>query len=460
MTIQDIEQNHNFNVSPLDEKTIIKVVGVGGGGNNAINHMYEQGIKGVSFVVCNTDRQALNYSPVPMKLLIGPTTTKGGGAGNVPELARAAAEESAEDIKALFDDDTRMVFVTAGMGGGTGTGAAPVVAKIARELGLLTIGIVTIPFLFEGNKKILKALDGAAEMGKYVDALLVINNDRLTEIYPDLNFLNAFGKADDTLATAARSISEIITSVGRINLDFNDVNTTLRNGGAAIISSGYGEGKNRVTKAIEDALNSPLLKNRDIFGSKKLLFNIYFNPDAEDEFLMQEAQELTEFMNKIDTGVDVIWGVSLDKSLGNKVKITILAAGFAANISDTVISPADTKKAPAPIAAEAPVEQDATTRLGREYGQDKIDEMIKKKNRQRQIILKPSQMDDDEIVEAFEKTPAYNRDRKVADEVKSAAEKPAEKAPEKPVEKPADNNTPTAGHDIDTKHNVIDFSAE
>lgn len=462
MTIEDIEQNHNFNVSPLDEKTIIKVVGVGGGGNNAINHMYEQGIKGVSFVVCNTDRQALNYSPVPTRLLIGPTTTKGGGAGNVPELAKAAAEESAADIEALFDDDTRMVFVTAGMGGGTGTGAAPVVARIARERGLLTIGIVTIPFLFEGNKKILKALDGASEMGKYVDALLVINNDRLTEIYPDLNFLNAFGKADDTLATAARSISEIITSVGRINLDFNDVNTTLRNGGAAIISSGYGEGKNRVTKAIEDALNSPLLKNRDIFGSKKLLFNIYFNPDAEDEFKMQEAQELTEFMNKIDTGVDVIWGVALDNTLGNKVKITILAAGFAVTTgSDAVVVPA---AATEPAAPRVPAVDD-TSRLGAEYGQEKIDNMIKQKTRQRQIIMTPAQFDDDAVIEAFEKTPAYNRDRKVADEVK-ATETRVERVPEKPAERPAEKAVEPAparggdrqaGSDSGSRHIEINF---
>lgn len=222
--------------------TIIKVVGVGGGGSNAISHMYAQNVSGVSFVVLNTDRQALNTSPVPERLLIG----NGLGAGNKPEVAKQAAEESADEISALFDDDTKMVFITAGMGGGTGTGAAPVVAKIARDKGILTIGIVTIPFLFEGTKKILKALAGADEMQKYVDALLVINNERLTEIYPDLDFDNAFGKADDTLTIAARSISELITTEGRINLDFNDVNTTLRDGGVAVISTGYGEGDERV----------------------------------------------------------------------------------------------------------------------------------------------------------------------------------------------------------------------
>ena len=237
MTIEDasiIESTH--------DEVIIKAIGVGGGGDNAINHMYEQGIDKVSFVVCNTDRQALNNSPVPNRLLIGPTVTKGLGAGNDPEKARQAAEESADEISALFDDETKMVFITAGMGGGTGTGAAPVVARLARERGLLTVGIVTIPFLFEGEKKILKALDGAEEMSKYVDSLLVVNNEQLTEIYPDLDWLNAFGKADDTLSNAARSISELITCPGHINLDFNDVERTLRDGGAAIISTGYGEG--------------------------------------------------------------------------------------------------------------------------------------------------------------------------------------------------------------------------
>ncbi|MEE0978596.1 MAG: cell division protein FtsZ, partial [Muribaculaceae bacterium] len=262
-------------VDKKDSESIIKVIGVGGGGNNAINHMYSQGVDSVSFVVCNTDKQALNHSAVPTRILIGPNTTFGRGAGNKPELARLAAEESADEINRLFDDETKMVFITAGMGGGTGTGAAPVVARIARERGLLTIGIVTIPFLFEGESKILKALKGADEMAKYVDALLIINNERLTEIYRDLNFINAFAKADDTLTTAARSISELISVNGHINLDFNDVDTTLRNGGAAIISTGYAEGENRVTNAINDALNSPLLKDNDIKTSKHLLFNIY-----------------------------------------------------------------------------------------------------------------------------------------------------------------------------------------
>ena len=410
MTIQDIRDNYDF-VVDNNEDTIIKVIGVGGGGNNAINHMYQQGIKNVSFVVCNTDKQALNNSPVPTRVLIGPTVTRGLGAGNLPEVARKAAEESVEQLNELFDDQTKMVFITAGMGGGTGTGAAPVVARIAKERGLLTIGIVTIPFLFEGEKKILKALDGADEMSKYVDALLVINNERLTEIYHDLNFINAFGKADDTLSTAARSISELITCDGHINLDFNDVDTTLRNGGAAIISSGYGEGEHRVTKAIEDALNSPLLKNRDIFGSKKLLFNLYFSRNAEDEFVMDEAKELTAFVNKLDTGVDVIWGVAFDESLGNKVKITILASGFDVTIRDDEQEKVFSLK-------QKPADKDSRSRLSDEYGQEKIEDLQKTKDSARYIILTPEQMDDDAVVEKLEKSPAYNRDKKVADEIK------------------------------------------
>ncbi|MDY5119888.1 MAG: cell division protein FtsZ, partial [Muribaculaceae bacterium] len=348
---------------------VIKVIGVGGGGNNAINHMYRQDISDVSFVVCNTDAQALKCSPVPNKLLIGPNTTKGQGAGNVPEVARAAAEESANEIAELFKDGTSMVFVTAGMGGGTGTGAAPVVARIARENDILTVGIVTIPFLFEGEKKILKALNGADEMSKYVDALLVINNERLTDIYGDLDFSNGFAKADDILSIAAQSISEIITVNGKINLDLNDVSTTLKDGGVALISRGYGEGENRITKAIQDALNSPLLRNRDIEGSKKILFNIYYNPnDTEKPFKMSELNEFTSFMNQF-SDMDVIWGVSYDETLGSKVRITILASGFSVTITDDKefrTQPAESTE------TSAQTTTNEVQRIAEEYGSDKV----------------------------------------------------------------------------------------
>ncbi|MDE6826722.1 MAG: cell division FtsZ family protein, partial [Paramuribaculum sp.] len=280
MAEQFSPSSENTDISEANQTNIIKVIGVGGGGNNAVSHMYKQNIKDVSFVVLNTDLQALKNSPVPTKLQIG----SGLGAGNKPEVAREAAENDVEKIRELLDTRTKMVFITAGMGGGTGTGAAPVVAREAKARSILTVGIVTIPFRFEGDRKILKALEGVDEMAKHVDALLVINNERLTEIYGDLDFLNAFGKADDTLSTAASSISELITADGYMNLDFNDVDTTLRDGGAAIISSGYGEGENRVTKAIQDALHSPLLKNRDILTSKRLLFNIYYSRQAQQQF--------------------------------------------------------------------------------------------------------------------------------------------------------------------------------
>ncbi len=407
--------NPNFVNSDNEMPTIIKVIGVGGGGNNAINHMYEQDIKGVSFVVCNTDRQALNGSPVPKKVLIGPETTKGLGAGNRPEVARVAAEESASEIAALFDDDTRMVFITAGMGGGTGTGAAPVVARIAREKGMLTIGIVTIPFFFEGEKKILKALDGADEMKKYVDALMIINNERLTEIYSELNFLNAFGKADDTLAIAARSISELITSEGRINLDFNDVNTTLRDGGVAVISSGYGEGDRRMTKAIEDALNSPLLKNRDVYGSKRILVNIYFSRKAKQDFRMEEVREMQEFMSNFAPEVDVIWGVAFDEELGERIKVTILAAGFDVTLSNEGSSHTG-KKVPGKVPAATSIidEPDPSTRerLADIYGTRKVSETAQIRARARYKVLTPDELDDDDVILEIEKTPTINRDTK------------------------------------------------
>ncbi len=412
------------NIPPMSEagftdgkarQPIIKVIGVGGGGNNAVSHMYEQDINDVSFVILNTDRQALDHSPVPTRVQIG----TGLGAGNKPEVARAAAEEASDKILELFEDDTKMVFITAGMGGGTGTGAAPVVARLAREKGLLTIGIVTIPFLFEGVRKIDKALAGAEEMSKFVDALLIINNERL-------NFVNAFDKADDTLTTAARSISELITSEGKINLDFNDVDTTLRNGGAAIISTGYGEGEHRITKAIDDALNSPLLKNRNILTSKKLLFNLYFNPDAETPLKAGETDELTTFIGGIDSNVDVIWGTAYDRSLGDRIKITILAAGFELSI-DTM---KDGKKGSGTFTfgtnkQHNPTETDIKRKIGEEYGEGAVIRMQGDQAKARYIVIEPSQMDDDTFIDALEKSPTLNREKKTSDEIKEIGKSPA-----------------------------------
>ena len=400
----------------LELRKIIKVIGVGGGGNNAINHMYKQNIKGVSFVVCNTDAQALRSSDVPTKVLIGPNITKGLGAGNMPDVASQAAEESAEEIAALFDDDTKMVFITAGMGGGTGTGAAPVVARIAKEHKVLTIGIVTIPFLFEGERKIIKALNGAEEMSKHVDALLIINNERLTEIYSDYDFLNAFGKADETLSTAASSISELITCEGRINLDFNDVKTTLENGGVAIISSGYGEGEKRMTKAIEDALNSPLLKNRDVYGSKRILINIYFSRQAKTKFVMSEIDEMRDFMCNFTPELDVIWGVAFDDTLEEKVKVTILASGFNLSLENET---EPQKNKPNKKALGEPSPNDNIQRLADEYGQEKIMEREQEMAKARYMILSLDEYDNDEVVDLLERTPTFGRDQKFRETIRT-----------------------------------------
>lgn len=449
----DIANNSTFGIPEKDNRNIIMAIGVGGGGSNAVRHMYEQKIDGVTFAITNTDRQALINNPVPNRVMLG----SGLGAGGDIQIAHDAAEESAEDIQRLFTDNIRMVFITAGMGGGTGTGAGPVVARLAREKGLLTIGIVTIPFLFEGESKIVKALDGAEEMGKYVDALLMINNQRLSEIYPDLNFLNAFDKADDTLSIAARSISDIITIEGKINRDFNDVNTTLKNGGTAIISTGYGEGENRVTKAIEDALHSPLLKNSDIYGSKRLLFVIYFSPDAQQEFKMAESDQLTAFTASIDPGVEIIWGVYPDNTLGEKVKITILASGFEPTVKHTTravrpavqTNPGDTGQKLEPVGTNVKTEKEnrpaekkpddpalVQKRIIEQYGADVINDRMREKTRQKQVILRPDQYDDDMVIDALEKSVAYNRDRRTAEDIQSLRTTAPETAPAHPAAEP------------------------
>jgi len=326
---------------PLIDSSIIKVIGVGGGGGNAVNHMYRQGITDVSFVVCNTDNQALVKSPVPTKIQLGVDTTEGLGAGGRPEVARMAAEESIEKIKELLQDNTKMVFITAGMGGGTGTGASPVVAKAAHDLGILTVGIVTIPFAFEGNMKIRQALEGVAALSEHVDAILVINNEKLKQIYPDLELSNAFAKADDVLTNAAKAIAEIITIEGYINIDFADVYSTMKDGNVAIMNTGYASGPNRITKAIEDALNSPLLNTNDVSGASKILLSLYCS--NTDQIRMEEVEEIHDFMSKVGENVEVIWGAGFDDELKDNVKITLIATGF--DVSDIPGMPANIAKA-------------------------------------------------------------------------------------------------------------------
>ncbi len=308
---------------PLDiqEDAIIKVMGVGGGGCNAVNHMFNQGIQGVTLLVCNTDKQALGKSSVPAKLQLGP----GLGAGGRPEKAQQYAEESRERIKEALSDGTQMLFLTAGMGGGTGTGASAIVASVAKEMGILTVGIVTIPFAFEGPIKLNKARLGIEALAEQVDALLVINNEKLKQIYPDLNLLNAFQKADDVVCNAARSIAEIITIPGYINTDFADVYNTLKDGNVAIMNVGVAEGENRITTAIQNALESPLINN-DVHGAKRILLQFYCS--TEHVIQMQEIDQINAFLKEVGDDVEVQWGASLDETLGDAVRVTIIATGY------------------------------------------------------------------------------------------------------------------------------------
>jgi cell division protein FtsZ len=323
-----VEDLMNFEL-PAERSSIIKVVGVGGGGSNAINHMFRKGIKDVNFVVCNTDAQALASSPVPVKIQLGESLTEGRGAGNKPEIGQQAAIENIDNIKEVLSKNTRMIFITAGMGGGTGTGAAPVIARAAKELGILTVAIITIPFRFEGQQRINQAIEGISEIEQYVDSLLIINNEKLREVYGDLKLSQAFSKADDVLAQAAKGIAEIITVHGYINVDFADVETVMTNSGVAIMGSAIAGGEDRAIKAIENALTSPLLNNNDITGAKSILLNI---ASGEDEVSMDEIGEITDFVNQaIDKNALVIWGTSSDMSLGDKISVTIIATGFATN---------------------------------------------------------------------------------------------------------------------------------
>lgn len=314
---------------PKDTSSIIKVIGVGGGGSNAVNHMYGQGIIGVDFIVCNTDRQALDISPVPYKIQLGPSLTEGRGAGAIPEIGMNAAIENIEDIRELLTKDTKMVFVTAGLGGGTGTGAAPVIAQVAKELGILTVGIVTVPFNFEGRKRRQQAEEGLEKMRQNVDTLLVINNERLREISGNLTIGNAFSQADDVLTTAAKGIAEVIAVTGAINVDFNDVRTVMKDSGVAIMGSASAEGENRATLAVKEALNSPLLNDNDISGAQYVLLNITY---GEKEVLMDEITEITDYIqDEAGSTADVIWGHGYDPTLGEKISVTLIATGFKSN---------------------------------------------------------------------------------------------------------------------------------
>lgn len=314
-----------FPILDIKEDSIIKVMGVGGGGCNAVNYMYRQGIKDVTFLVCNTDKQSLSKSSVPAKLQLGP----GWGAGGKPEKARQYAEESRDRIREALDDGTQMLFIAAGMGGGTGTGASSIIAEEAQKMEILTIGIVTIPFAFEGMPKIRKATKGIAELAAHVDAILVINNEKLKQIYPDFDFINAFSKSDDVVCNAAKSIAEIITVSGYINTDFADVYNTLKDGNVAIMNVGVANGENRITNAIYNALQSPIVNTNDVKGAKRILLQFYCS--TAHAIKMQEIDQINEFVKQVGEDVEVQWGASLDETLEDSVRVTIIATGYEIN---------------------------------------------------------------------------------------------------------------------------------
>ena len=395
---------------PTETSNIIKVIGVGGGGGNAVKNMYRTGIRDVSFVLCNTDNQALAKSEIPVKLQIGRETTKGLGAGNDPEVARMAAEENVEDIRAQFDDSTEMVFITAGMGGGTGTGAAPVVAREAKNAGMLTVGVVTIPFKFEQRPKIVQALKGVEAISQHVDALLVINNERIFDIYQNCNVYDAFRRVDDTLTIAVKSISEIITAEGIINLDFRDVSKVLKDGGVAIMSYGLGKGERRLADAIESALHSPLLNDNDIYNSKKILFNIYGS--TKHPLMVEEMEEINRFTEKfVSKDIEVIWGLATDDNLDEEVKITILATGFAVSnipgMSNTTIQLDRTSAKEPEESNEERIKrlEEESKRISQYYGDDNLTA----KRSIHSFIMEGNDLFNDDLIDAIDALPTYAR---------------------------------------------------
>ncbi|MBO5665626.1 MAG: cell division protein FtsZ [Bacteroidaceae bacterium] len=436
---------------PTECPRIIKVVGVGGGGSNAVHNMYRKGIHNVSFAVCNTDMQAMQNSPIPKKVQLGLEITEGLGAGNDPEVARKAAEESREEIERLFNDGTKMAFITAGMGGGTGTGAAPVVAEIAKNLGILTVGIVTIPFKFEMTGKIKQALKGVIEISKHVDALLVINNQRLIDMFPKLNVTEGFHLVDDVLTTATKSIAEIITARGTINLDFRDVRKILKDGGVAIMSYGIEKGDMRVSRAFRSALHSPLLNDNDIYKSKKILFNIYENPN--DPIRIEEMAEVESFMAQFqEEDIELIWGYSKDHNLEEgAVKVTVLATGF--GMKDIPGMEPVIKK-----------EQEREEQISREE-QEKRDQENKKLDQMLGVFYKPEykvyifkgdEMYNDEFLEALDNSPTYKRSAMELEKIMNiVGALPKEESPE-----PEDTNVVEKNRETEPAENNDDNNTE
>ncbi|MFH1121447.1 MAG: cell division protein FtsZ [Bacteroidota bacterium] len=347
---------------PKNQSSIIKVIGVGGGGSNAVTHMFKQGIRGVDFMICNTDCQALDTSPVPLKIQLG---NKGLGAGSIPSVGKDAATENIDDLRKILESNTKMVFITAGMGGGTGTGAAPVIASLAKELGILTVGIVTLPFSFEGRKRIQQARAGIDELRKSVDTLLIICNDKLRELDGDLKLSEAFNKADNILTVAAKGIAEIITVTGYINVDFEDVKTVMKESGKAIMGSGMAEGENRALEAVQMAMTSPLLDDANIRGASNIL--LYISSGTE-EITLDEVMEITDYIqHEAGSGADIIWGNGTDETLGTKISITLIATGFDSKNKpdgqtsrpDIIVYPLDSNPVQSPKPVDQPLHEPA-----------------------------------------------------------------------------------------------------
>jgi cell division protein FtsZ len=368
------------------EKSIIKVIGVGGGGGNAVNHMLREGITGVDFVICNTDSQALENSPVPIKVQLGKSLTEGRGAGNKPEKGRESAIESIDDINKVLKEKTKMVFVTAGMGGGTGTGAAPIIAEAARQQNVLTVGIVTIPFRFEGKKRIQQALEGIENLEKHVDALLIINNEKLRLMYGDLKLSEAFAKADNVLSVAAKSIAEIITVPGYVNVDFADVETVMRNSGVAVMGSASASGADRSIRAIEEALTSPLLNSNNIVGARNILLNIL---SGSEEVTMQEVSQITDYVHDVvGDDVSVIWGNGYNEKMGDELSVTIIATGFSENpIPELMIEPRKRSETSPKLELiiENPAEEEEKAAAKRREEIQRREELMRKRSEEKKI---------------------------------------------------------------------------
>ncbi|MFA8435592.1 MAG: cell division protein FtsZ [Marinifilaceae bacterium] len=416
------------------QKSIIKVIGVGGGGSNAVNHMLREGIAGVDFVICNTDSQALENSNVPFKIQLGKSLTEGRGAGNKPEMGRESAIESIEDIREVLNEKTKMVFVTAGMGGGTGTGAAPIIAEEARELGMLTVGIVTIPFRFEGARRINQALEGIQELEKHVDALLIINNEKLRSMYGDLKLSDAFSKADDVLSIAAKSIAEIITVHGYVNVDFADVETVMRDSGVAVMGSATASGENRAIDAIEKALISPLLNSNDINGATNILLNII---SGSEEITMQEVSVITDYVQDVvSDDVSIIWGNGNDEKLGDNISVTIIATGFRENpIPELKIEPRKAQEKPKPkleLIIENSVEVEQVAAEKKRQEQMKREELLRKKQ-EKERELQEMNAELEEVEASAEVGAEEEEEREVVKEVV------VEKV-EKPTKRPSIDN--------------------